>query len=321
MRFEQLISAYDGKATEFANLNAYLDYLSDITKPELPWEEVTKLKEVATSWQKNINSTLVEQKITISIDERKLLCLNLDSLSKTQLNKYISQLQTLNRTLKDKIKKTKIVNDIDKLTSIIMALKEVRTLRKYSPEQFEKLVTDALLIINDEEKIQPNYPVDDNGEPISHAPPNKTDIECFYKSFDSICEVTLNCSKLQWVLEGQPVMRHLRNFEREHNNRKVFCLFIAPTIHNDTFSQFWICVKYEYDGISQKIIPLTTPLFAKVLETLLELIKQNKRLSHKNMEDLYALIVNESARLSSFSQWAAYIPMALNQWQQIVLAS
>jgi len=321
VEIEQLINAYDGKALEFDNLNAYLNYLSNITKPELPWEEITKLKEVATSWQKNINSTIADEKITISPHDSKLFGIKPDTLSKTQLNKYISQLQDLNRALKDKIKKTRIVNDIDKLTSIITALKDVRTLRKYSPEQFEKLIADALLIINDEMKIQPNYPVDDNGEPISHAPANKTDIECFYKSFDGICEVTLNCSKLQWVLEGQPVMRHLRDFEKERNDRNIFCLFIAPTIHNDTLSQFWICVKYEYDGISQKIIPLTTSLFAKVLETLLELIKQNKRLSHKDMEILYAMIVDESTHLPGFSQWAAFIPKALNQWQNTLLTS
>ena len=28
---------------------------------------------------------------------------------------------------------------------------------------------------------------------------NKADIECYYKNFRAICEVTLNTSKLQWV--------------------------------------------------------------------------------------------------------------------------
>ncbi len=321
VEIEQLLNAYDGKALEIDNINDYLAYLSDINKPELPWEQINKLKDVATSWQKNINLTLSNENISISATDQIFLSSDLNNLSKVEVQNYISQLQAFNLTLKEKIKKAKIVNDIDMLKSIISVLKDVRMLRKYSPEQFEKLIADALLILNDDLNIKPNYPVDDNGYPINHAPPYKTDIECYYTSFDGICEVTLNCSKLQWVHEGQPVMRHLRDFENEHNDRKVFCLFIAPIIHNDTFSQFWISVKYEYNGISQKIIPLTTQHFAKILETLLELIIRKKRLTHKDMEILYNKIVDEPARLKGFKQWADFIPNVLNHWQNTLLAS
>ena len=83
-------------------------------------------------------------------------------------------------------------------------------------------------------------------------------IECYYQTFKAICEVTLNTSKLQWVQEGQPIMRHLRDFEVQHRGDEIFCVFIAPRIHNDTYSQFWISVKYEYNGLPKKIVPLTT---------------------------------------------------------------
>jgi len=50
-------------------------------------------------------------------------------------------------------------------------------------------------------------------------------------------------------------MRHLRDFENKNKNYIVFCIFIAPKVNVDTYSQFWLSVKYEYDGKPQKIVP------------------------------------------------------------------
>jgi len=48
------------------------------------------------------------------------------------------------------------------------------------------LITEALKIINDKITIKANYPVDDDGEPVFHAPGNKPDIECYYEAFKAI---------------------------------------------------------------------------------------------------------------------------------------
>jgi hypothetical protein len=110
---------------------------------------------------------------------------------------------------------------LNNIKEIINILRDYKKLRKYEPEHFEKLITEALKIINDEITIKPNYPVDDNGDPISHSPRNKPDIECYYPTFKVICEVTLNISNFQWIQEGQPVMRHLRDFENNYPNEEV----------------------------------------------------------------------------------------------------
>jgi len=41
-------------------------------------------------------------------------------------------------------------------------------------------------------------------------------------------------------------------------------------------------VKYEYNGLPQKIVPLTTEQFAILLETLLKIKKQGKNYLIKN---------------------------------------
>lgn len=315
---EQLLRMYNGESFHFETLTDYLNYLSDITKPTLPWENKENLEKIAQSLQKIIFNLIEKENLQITQEEQKILQMDIHTQNKGQLEEYTTHLRTLHLELKERIKKIKLVNDIQKIEEIITTLRDIKKLKKYEPEQFEKLITESLKIINDEILIKPNYPVDDNGEPVNHSPGNKPDIECYYQTFNSICEVTLNTSKLQWVQEGQPVMRHLRDFENKHKDNEIFCVFIAPRVHNDTYSQFWISVKYEYDGMPQKIVPLTTEQFAIVLETLLSMIKQGKRFTHREMYELYSMIINKSKQLSSFSDWMKFIQKSLNDWSQLV---
>ncbi len=46
---EQLLSIYDGTAFKFNDVSNYLDYISDINKPILPWEKLDNLKDIALS--------------------------------------------------------------------------------------------------------------------------------------------------------------------------------------------------------------------------------------------------------------------------------
>ncbi len=138
----------------------------------------------------------------------------------------------------------------------------------------------------------------------------------FETLFKAICEVTLNTSNSRWVQEGQQVMRHLRAFEFQHPNENVFCLYIALQIHKDTYSQFWISVKYEYNGFPQKIVPMTTEEFSILLEALLNLLKQGKRFSHKELYELYSVIINESKKLRSFSEGSTFIQQTIRKWQK-----
>ena len=316
VEIEQLLDMYSGESIKFKTLKDYLNYLSDITKPTLPWERKENLQKVAQSL-KNITIELIKKEnLQITQNEQEILLTNVKILSKTKLENYISRLRSFNLELKERIKKVKLMSDLDRIEETIETLRDSKKLKKYAPEQFEKLITEALKIINDEIIIKPNYPVDDDGEPVNYSPGNKPDIECYYQTFKAICEVTLNTSKLQWVQEGQPIMRHLRDFEVQHWGDEIFCVFIAPQIHNDTYSQFWISVKYEYNGLPQKIVPLTTEQFALLLETLLKLLKQGRRFNHRGLYELYSMVTHESKRLTSFSDWAVFIQKALKDWRQ-----
>jgi len=312
---QQLLTQFDGTAIRFRDVVDYLEYMSDINKPSLPWEKLDNLKNIALSIRELVIKVLDKEKIPLSEEEANLIKVDINTLDKASLEQYISDLREINRRLKLYVKKRQLVGNTKKINELIKILEDEKALRKIEPETFEKILTEALKIINDELLIKPNYPMDDEGEPLTHAPGDKPDIECYYETFKAICEVTLNTSNLQWVQEGQPVMRHLRDFEKVNGfDNNIYCIFVAPRIHRDTYSQFWFSVKYEYDGRPQKIVPLTAKQFALLLKKLLRYIKKGKRFTHYELYRLYDLLIKETAMISSFSQWADRIKRVLELW-------
>lgn len=315
----QLLLMYDGSAIKFSNIGDYLNYIADISLPKLPWENIDNLKKIFISLKNETQDLINKNNITMLKEEKQILAIDTKNIDVKLLENAISQVRNLNLKIKEKIRKNELLNNISYIEKLVQILQDEKNLRKYSPEQFEKLINESFKIINDEILIKPNYPVDDEGEPINHSPKNKPDIECYYENFKAICEVTLNTSKLQWVLEGQPIMRHLRDFENQNNNDNVFCIFIAPKVNVDTYSQFWISVKYEYDGKPQKIVPMTTHQFSLLLKALIELLKYNKRFTHIELYNIYNSIINKTNVIIGFSKWAEQIEIILNDWFENII--
>jgi len=317
---DQLLKEFSGKSLHFDTKEDYLKYISDISLPILPSENIDNLKEIAKSLIETIIHFAKENTLSFLQKEQNILEADFSKFSKEKLDNFILELRALNLELKERHAKISLLNDVSKIQHIIDDLKNLKIIKKFAPEQFEKIITEALKIINDEIKIKPNYPVDDSGEPISHAPGSQADIECYYKSYNAICEVTLDTSNFQWVRESQPVMRHLRDFETRFSDTKNYCLFISPKIHIDTLYHFWTSIKHGYNGSQQQIIPLTTEQFAVLLETLLTLIQKGKRFSHTEIEELYKKIILKTSEVSGHSEWFSVIPKVIDEWKLKVVA-
>ena len=184
-------------------------------------------------------------------------------------------------------------------------------MRKLKPLDLEKVISDALLIIDDEISINPNFLTDDYGQPIFHASGNKADIECHYDSFNAICEVTMDGSNKQWIRESQPVMRHLKEFKDKNNKKKAICIFIAPKIGTDTYSQFFNSVKYGYDGEPQNIVPIDMKQFTIILKKVLDNLENGKGFTNQNLLDLLDKLVIEAKTSNGFSEWASKLSNTL----------
>ena len=205
-------------------------------------------------------------------------------------------------------------DEVSKIDEAISALQNIRSLDEKPSIALEKWVTIGLHIINDAVKIKPNYLVDDDNNVVFTAPGNRPDIECFYQEFNSICEVTLLTDKSQWFNEGQPVMRHLRDFEIK-NNDNSFCLFLAPRIHRDTFNTFSFSNKYEYEGEKQRIVPLSITQFLKILQRVLMKKKENKPITHDEFRVLLEKLYEIATDSKDLEDWAKKSNTILDKFQ------
>lgn len=307
VEINELLAHDNAQPLSFSSKDEYSEYLADITKPQLPWETETKYKEIISNLIKDIES------YSAAPDKENIEFRDYQNLDLDELGKYADELRSQRRSLQN----AEILSKSQELTEIQACINSLEKIYDANnrPTLLEKLSTFGLLALNDAIKIHPNYPVGDDNEPTFTAPAGVPDIECFYASFNSICEVTMLKTRDQWINEGQPVMRHLRDFGDKHSDKPSYCLFIAPSLHRDTINTFWTAIKYEYEGEKQRIVPLTIKQFIVVLNVLVQMKTKQQFLKHSELLHLYDQIVNLKDSAKDSREWVKLIPSVINTWQ------
>ncbi|MFC1558259.1 AlwI family type II restriction endonuclease [candidate division KSB1 bacterium] len=317
VEIQTLINSDNASAKTFNRRIDYIKYLCNPDEPILPWETNEKLIEVINEQYSDIKilqkSVLEKYGIIKTIKELKT------NPNLKDLKEYSEYLRSIRRTLLNNAK-SKESQNIIKVKEYISLLEDIFEIVKGRPVELERSISLGLQALNDALEIKPNYPVGDDNEPTFTAPANKPDIECYYKSFNSICEVTLLTNRTQWYNEGQPVMRHIRDFEVVNPDKEIYCLFIAPRLHRDTINTFWFSVKYEYEGKKQKIVPLTITQFVDLLKSLIKWKKNNIFLTHKQIKELYKNVVELTDNVNNSDEWIAKIPEVINNWKKRIVA-
>ncbi len=309
IEISELLKMSEGNSINFESVEEYQEYLENPEKPELPWLKKGILLNLGKELLLEAKQICYNRQIELP-DELLLL----EKLS-TFSEKNINELRKI---------KLDILNKINYLDS-----QKIDTIKKYITElenidksinkamELEKLITNCLYALNDAIKIKPNYPVGDDNQPIFFAPSNMPDIECYYDSFDSICEVTMLKTRDQWYNEGQPVMRHLRDFENK-TSKDAYCIFIAPVLHRDTLNTFWISIKYEFEGRQQKIIPFTIDEFLGIMKWLVSIKEKDIVFSHRNILSLFNNIVSSAKTETDVLSWRKKFPKIINEWMRSI---
>jgi len=308
VEIQSLLTHDDAASKHFDSKDEYLNYISDISQPKMPWETSDKYIEII---EKLVNELKFDKSL---LPKKDMVVENYNKMSDDALKKYIESLRTHRKMLQEE----KNRNESQKVDQINYYIESLENIFDFDdrPILLEKLSAFGLRALNDALKVQPNYPVGDDNEPTFTAPANTPDIECHYESYNAICEVTMLTSRDQWYNEGQPVMRHLRDFENKDLNKPSYCLFIAPKLHRDTINTFWTAIKYEYEGRRQKIVPLSIKNFVSLLKILLEIKNEGKFLKHTDISRLYDNILDSSDEFNDSGKWLQSIPNTISSWQK-----
>jgi len=310
IEINSLLDFDNAKSKSFESQEEYLAYISDISEPQLPWETKEKYVDI-------IEKIIDEIKIyETDLEKENIKFKKFKKMESDELKNYISELRIYRKSLQNELNHKESQNT-EQIESYIKDLENIFDFDD-RPILLEKLSALGLHALNDALKIQPNYPVGDDNEPTFTAPANTPDIECFYDSFNAICEVTMLKSRDQWYNEGQPVMRHLRDFENKHSDKMAYCLFIAPTLHRDTLNTFWTAIRYEYEGTKQKIVPLSINNFVSILKILVQIKTENKFLKHSEISRLYDEILNSSSSFNDASDWVQSVPSTISSWRKTI---
>ena len=309
IEIESLLEMDNGSAKSFS-LEEYKAFIGDYYSYTLPFETIEKLTKIAEDIVAEINA--LERKLSLSTSA-VVIANNI-----TDLKTQIESLRERRISLQNLILKANY-QQIDQIDSAIDALKNIRKLNMKPSVALEKWTNIALNIINDALLIKPNSPLGDDNEPIFTAPAGVPDIECLYDGFGAICEVTMLTGRDQWFNEGQPVMRHLRDFENQNRSMQNYCLFVAPSLHQDTMNTFWNAVKYEYQGSRQKIIPMTIAQLIDILQGIRLAKVNHRKVTKDDMKSLYESCT-QLCSISDSTQWSSFVTKQIVSWRERVTA-
>jgi hypothetical protein len=300
----------DNGAARMFTIDEWNSYMGVYGTYELPFETVSQLTIIAHDVMNEINN--LERSMQLPVTKFQ------QTNSKEGLKRYIDQLRAYRTRLQNEAVKRTVRQDLTQIDDTIESLRDICShntakLAKKLSIELEKWTNMALNILDDARQIKSNSPVGDDNEPIYTAPRGVPDIECFYDSFNAICEVTMLKSRDQWFNEGQPVMRHLRAFENSHPEHPCYCLFVAPSLHQDTVNTFYISVKYEYEGKQQRIIPITVSQLVAILAAVKKKLQRHENFTHAHIKQLYDACLDITQATDS-KQWLATIDRAISQW-------
>ncbi|MEI8360531.1 MAG: AlwI family type II restriction endonuclease [bacterium] len=308
---EALFESEFYKPKHFADRSEYVSYMSDDNLPILPWQTKDKLSKIARDVYKDVIELQNNLGLAIKSEE------DISVMSENDIGLYINGLRETRKELQEKDNHIKS----QPVSSIAQYIEQLEGIFEFENRalMLEYLSTMGLHALNDAKEIKPNYPVGDDNEPTSTAPGGMADIECFYDNFNMICEVTMLNGRDQWFNEGQPVMRHLREFENSHSN--AYCIFIAPTIHTDSAETFYVANTVGYKGSKQKIAPLTIKQFVELLKTLKQVREANKKFTHNSLENLISDIAESANSISNSDDWVVNTQNIVNSWSVSLMKS
>lgn len=112
------------------------------------------------------------------------------------------------------------------------------------------------------------FPIDQQLLPTGTAPGGGPDMLFEFDDFVLLVEVTLTTSFRQEATEGHSVREHTFREMLKRNGKPVYCMFLAPELHQQTIETFrnplYWHQEHAIDGLPLSIVPLTLGQFRRL---------------------------------------------------------
>lgn len=313
VEIERLIQSDNASSQSFTDMQTYLNYLVNVALPKLPWENENDLAKIKVE---TIELSLSLARAVKKESEFESLK---QSISTLALTKQLERLKDFKNSLQiEKLRSLRY--DREKLKELIISIPGIlsdrtQTVTTRPSLDLEWFVSLSLMVLNDAKDIIPSYKLGDDELPTGFAS-NIADIECLYESFGMIVEVTLLMGRDQWYAEGQPVQRHLRDFESTHGlyGENTYCVFIAPYLHRDTLNAYWVANKYGYEGQKQRIIPIRIAQYVKILSLIDKAMQQGRNPNHEKYKNLLTRFYSSCESMDDAHQWVDSFDSLIDEW-------
>ncbi len=278
-------------------------YLIDYNQPQLKTDNVKYLKKQIKIMKTKLKENgcteeyikklikLENTKIKSSIIPEKIICYRLaDEVKKSTEEKFIANMD------KDILE--------NKISELLIPKKDLKSEIRSKPIQLEETIWYAIGrlggFVKHISKTR-NFHVDSKFRAVFTAAgvrgvgdESLPDMQFHYKDFDEVIEVTTSSGKTQWRMEGDPVPKHVAEHQFYHE-KKTNCIFIAPTLHEETVKEFSRysngSATYPVKKSKQKIhlLPLTINEFCTIWK---------KCISSNNPSKLWIEIISELHKIS-----------------------
>lgn len=175
----------------------------------------------------------------------------------------------------------------------------------------------VFLALGQAREVVPHLSLDDDLQPLTTAQGNQPDLEIDYGAFAVVSEVTLRSGVDQRQAEARPVTRHILDAQRRYAERgggrpyPVYGVFVAPRIHPDTATDFFLALKFRVIERQQiAAIPLTLRQFRAALHPFAEGVSFEPSL----LQRLLDAFVQAGLHADTGEEWREGIDAALRRW-------
>jgi len=317
---EVILSRRWKAVTFFRDKERFYKYFGDHEEPELPFLAPQFLAKKALTLQTEIRKLVdSKEKLPKALRFEKS---TLQNQSQTKLLRLLSILRDYYRQIKE-----------NSITQLLRTTKGQQDVLELYEAIIEKDVTDpatffewnswrAMIVLDDCTSIKSYMKMDDQMQPVNCAGGNVPDILVEFVDYIVAVEVTLSKGRRQYFTEPEPVTYHVGKCQQREKdsgtNRKVYGLFIAPTIEINAANHFLQHVKIlkvpECGNVT--VIPFSLEQWIDILS----FANSVGYLRSHALGELLGSLENTAMEIDDVHNWLESFPSTINTWKTKVMS-